>query len=62
MRGLFCWLGFHQLSPGELSYDPDTKEISLHCKSCQKAIGKVENERQLTDEQYTYFKLIFEDF
>ena len=58
---LLCWLGYHQTSPSELSYNFATREISLHCKNCQRVIDKVEHETKLSDEQYYWFKRIFED-
>lgn len=60
--GILCWLGWHRKSPSEISYNFDTKIINLHCKSCQKIIDKIESETQLTDEQYYWFKQIFENF
>ena len=57
-----CWLGFHMVGVGEISYNFETREITLHCKNCQKAIDKIENEHQLTDGQYHWFKKIFENF
>ncbi len=62
MKGLFCYLrGFHKTGKGELSYDLTTRKIAQHCKTCQKVIGVVEHESQLTDEQWVWFKRIFED-
>lgn len=58
---ILCILGYHRTSPDELSYNPATREISLHCKGCQKVVRKVEHETDLTDEQYVWFKRIFED-
>jgi len=62
MNRLLCWLGYHRVSSSEISYSFDTREISFHCKGCQKPIYKVKNEMQLTDEQYMWFKRIFENF
>ncbi len=58
---ILCLLGFHRKSPSELSYNFTTREISLHCKGCQRVIGTVKHETQLNDEQYYWFKKIFED-
>ena len=59
---IFCWLSYHRVSPSEISYNFLTKEISFHCKVCQKVLYKVKSETQLTDEQYHWFKQIFKNF
>ena len=61
-KDILCWLGYHRTSLSEISYDFDTRVISLHCKGCQKVLGKVKHETELTDEQYVWFKRIFEGF
>ena len=55
-----CRLGYHRPSLGEISYNFETREISIHCKVCQKVAYKVKSENQLTDEQWLFFKQIFE--
>ena len=62
MKDLFCYFGLHYGSPCEVSYNYDTKVISLHCKGCQKVIHTIKHETELTDEQYYWFKKIFENF
>ena len=58
---LLCLLrGFHRTDKGELSYDLTTKKISVHCRTCQKVIDVVKDETQLTNEQWVWFKKIFE--
>jgi len=59
---ILCWLGYHQVSLREVSYNFETREISFHCKNCQKVLYKVKHETELTDEQYFWFKQIFENF
>lgn len=55
-----CRLGYHRPSLSEMSYNFETREISVHCKVCQKVVQKVKSENQLTDEQWLFFKQIFE--
>ncbi|KKN78488.1 hypothetical protein LCGC14_0350200 [marine sediment metagenome] len=55
-----CRLGHHQPSLSEMSYNFETREISVHCKVCQKVVYKVKSEDQLTDKQWLGFKQIFE--
>ncbi len=57
---IVCRLGFHRPDLSEMSYDFETREISIHCKVCQKVAYKVKSEDQLTDEQWLWFKQIFE--
>ena len=57
---MLCWLGYHHADPGEISYNFATREISFHCSWCQKVVEKVGHETQLTDEQYYWFKQIFD--
>ena len=62
MGGFLClFRGFHRTGKGELSYDMTTKKISVHCKTCQKVVEVIDNETQLNDEQWVWFKKIFED-
>ena len=62
MKQLLCLLrGFHRTGKGELSYELATKKISVHCKTCQKVVKVIDNETQLNDEQWVWFKKIFED-
>ncbi|KKL63595.1 hypothetical protein LCGC14_2173550 [marine sediment metagenome] len=59
---LFCLFGLHTFSVSEVSYNFETREISSHCKYCQKVIHTIKHETDLTDEQYYWFKKIFENF
>ncbi len=59
---IICWLGYHRPDLSEMSYSFETREISVHCKGCQKVAFKIKTEGQLTDEQWLWFKQIFEDF
>ena len=57
---ILCRLGYHRPDLSEMSYNFETREISVYCKVCQKEAYKVESENQLTDEQWLFFKQIFE--
>ena len=62
MDKILCWFGYHRPDLSEMSYNLETREISVHCKVCQKVVFKVKSEDQLTDEQWIWFKKIFETF
>ena len=47
-----CRLGYHRPSLNEMSYNFETREVSVHCKVCQKVAYKVKTEDELTDEQW----------
>lgn len=62
LKGLniLCRLRYHRPRLSEMSYNFETREISVHCKVCQKVAYKVKSENQLTDKQWLFFKQIFE--
>ncbi|KKL08936.1 hypothetical protein LCGC14_2570880 [marine sediment metagenome] len=55
-----CRLGYHRPVLSEMSYNFETREISVHCLVCQKVVYEVKSEDHLTDEQWMWFKKIFE--
>ena len=61
-QNILCHFGHHRPDLSEMSYNFETREISIHCKVCQKVAYKVKSEDQLTDEQWCWFRKIFEDF
>lgn len=55
-----CWLLGHKEGKWEMSWDCDTRKITIHCSRCQKPIREVEHETQLTDKEYEGFVKIFQ--